>query len=167
MIHIRGLQPKPEQWAKLNVTPLDLTLSESENKENGILDVHGGLEETSRLMFTRPDLVNPIYRTLEPFPVNNFAELFQMGRATNWLGYFGSPRLATASYGAQLQQNRSIRDRAIAFAILDGKLDERDIPRLANLLSNPPFAKVIEGSTRYDAEAERKQREWMKKKGIE
>jgi len=167
MINIRGLQPKLEQWAKLNVSALDLNLSESENKENGILDVHGGLEETSRLMFTRPDLVNPVYRTLEPFPVNNFAELFQRGKATNWLGYFGSPRLATASYGAQLQQNRSIRDRAIAFAILDGQLDERVIPRLADLRSIPPLAKVSEGSARYDAEVERKQREWMTKKGIE
>ena len=132
-----------------------------------MLDLHGGLEETSRLMFTRPDLVNPVYRTLEPFPANNFAELSQMGRATNWLGYFGSPRLANASYGAQLQQNRSIRDAAIAFAVIDGKIDERDIPRIADLRSIPPLAKGIEGSTKYDADVERKQREWMKKKGIE
>jgi hypothetical protein len=35
------------------------------------------------------------------------------------------------------------------------------------MLGIPPIAKALEGSTKYEAEVERKQREWMKKKGIE
>lgn len=167
MVHLRGLEPMPEQLAKLKLTPPDLNLSESENRESGSFDVHAGFDETSRLMFLRPDLVNPTYHTLQPFTANNPAELFQAGKSSNWQGYIGSPRLATANYGAQLQQYRAACDSALAFAILDGLLDEREIPRYANLmLSNKTVAKGLEGSTEYEAAVERKQREWMKNKGI-
>jgi creatinine amidohydrolase/Fe(II)-dependent formamide hydrolase-like protein len=168
MVHLRGLEPTAEQLAKLKLMPTKPNLSESENKENGVLDVHAGWEETSRLLFLRPDLVSPIYRTLTPFAANNIAELFQVSKTPNWLGYIGSPRLATAGYGAQLQQYRSAQDNALALAILNGTLDEREIPRYADfMLADKTVAAALEGASKHDAEVERKQREWMKKKGIE
>ncbi len=168
MINLHGLEPTPEQLSKLNQAPRNLNLSELENKENGSLDVHAGLDETSRLIFLRPDLVNPGYRTLPPFAANNLAELFHVAKAPNWLGYIGSPRLATASYGARSQQHRAARTNALAIAIVDGLLDEREIPRYANfMLADKTVVKALELSTKYDTEVERKQREWMKKKGIE
>jgi creatinine amidohydrolase/Fe(II)-dependent formamide hydrolase-like protein len=168
MVNLHGLEPRPEQLSKLKLAPPDLNLSELENRENGSFDVHAGLDETSRLIFLRPDLVNPNYRTLPPFAANNPVDLFQVAKAPNWLGYIGSPRLATAAYGARLQQYSAARANALALAILDGLLDEREIPRYANfMLSNRTVAKELEGSSRYEAEVERKQREWMKKKGIE
>lgn len=168
MVNLHGLELRPEQLSKLKLGPPNLNLSELENKENGSFDVHAGLDETSRLIFLRPDLVNPGYRTLPPFAANNPVELFQVAKAPNWLGYIGSPRLATAAYGARLQQYQTALANALAIAILDGLLDEREIPRYANfMLSNGTVAKELEGSSRYEAEVERKQREWMKKKGIE
>jgi creatinine amidohydrolase/Fe(II)-dependent formamide hydrolase-like protein len=168
MVHLRGLEPTDEQLAKLKLTKPNLNISEADNKENGMFDVHAGLEETSRLMFLRPDLVSPGYNKLPPFPANNPVQLFQVGAAANWLGYIGSPRLANASLGAQVQQYISAEANALTLAILDGTLDERDVPRIANImLGIPPIAKALEGSTKYEAEVERKQREWMKKKGIE
>lgn len=167
MVNLHGLEPKPEQLSKLKLAPSDFSLTASESKENGSLDVHAGLEETSRLMFLRPDLVNPSYRTLPPFAANNLVELFQIARAPNWLGYIGSPRLATATYGARWQQHSAMQNSALAIAILDG-LDEREVPRYADfMLNNRTVAKELEGSSGYEAEVERKQREWMKKKGIE
>ena len=168
MVNLHGLEPRPEQLSKLKLAPPNLNLSELENRENGSFDVHAGLDETSRLIFLRPDLVNPSYRTLPPFTANNLVELFQVAKAPNWLGYIGSPRLATAAYGARSQQYNTARANALAIAILDGLLDEREIPRYANfMLSNRTAAKELEGSSRNEAEVERKQREWMKKKGIE
>lgn len=168
MVNLHGLEPRPEQLSKLKLAPPNLNLSELENRENGSFDVHAGLEETSRLLFLRPDLVSPIYRTLTPFATNNPAELFRVGKAPNWLGYIGSPRLATANHGAQLQQYRSARDNALAIAILDGLLEEREIPRYANfMLGDKTVAKELEGASKHDAEVERKQREWIKKRGIE
>jgi hypothetical protein len=165
MVHLRGLEPTPEQLSKLKLKPPQPGLSELESKENGVLDIHAGFDETSRLMFLRPDLVNPIYRTLPPFTVNNSAELFRVAKAANWLGYIGSPRRATASDGAQLQQYRAARDNALALAILDGSLDEREIPRYSNImLADKTVAKELEGASRHDAEIERKQRAWREKK---
>ena len=168
MVHLRGLEPTAEQLSKLKLTPPKLSLSESESKEIGALDVHAGAEETSRLMFLRPDLVNPIYRTLPPFTVNNSVELFRAAKATNWLGYISSPRRASAGKGAQLQQYRSAQDNALALAILDGFLDEREIPHYANnMLGDKTVVKELEGASKYDARVEQRQRDWMKKKGIE
>ena len=168
MVNLHGLEPRPEQLSKLKLTLAELNLSEPEKRENGSFDVHAGLDETSRLLFLRPDLVNPSYPTLAPFAANNPVELFQVAKAPNWLGYIGSPRLASAAYGASLQQYRAARTNALAIAILDGSLDEREIPRYANfMLGDRTVAKELEGSSRNEADVERKQREWMKKKGIE
>ena len=41
-------------------------------------------------------------------------------------------------------------------------------PRYADfMLNDKTVVRELEGSTKYEAEIERKQREWMKKKGIE
>lgn len=167
MVNLHGLQPNSEQLSKLKLTQPYPQTTPAEDKENGLMDVHAGLEETSRLMFLRPDLVNPVYRTLAPFTANNLTELFQTAKAPNWRGYIGSPRLATANYGAQLQQYRAAWNNALAIAILDG-FDEREIPRYANIMLNDKtVVRELEGSTRYEADIERKQQEWMMKKGIE
>ncbi len=167
MVNLHGLEPTAEQLAKLKLTPPNLNLSESERKEIGNMDEHAGFQETSRLIFLRPDLVDPSYRTLPPVAANNPIELFQVAKAPNWLGYIGSPRLATAAYGARLQQYRAMQNNALAIAILDG-LDEREIPRYADfMLNDKTVLRELEGSTKYEVEVERKQRNWMKKKGIE
>lgn len=167
MVNLHGLQPTPEQLSKLKLIQSSPGTSAIEDKENGMLDVHAGLEETSRLLFLRPHLVSPIYKKLPPFAANTLPELFQIAKAPNWQGYIGSPRLATATYGAQLQQYRAALGNALAIAILDG-LDEREIPRYAHfMLHDKTATSELLGSTKYEAEVERKQREWMKKKGIE
>jgi len=168
MVNLHGLEPTVEQLAKLKLTPPNLNLSESERKEIGNMDEHAGFQETSRLIFLRPDLVDSSYRTLLPVAANNPVELFQVAKASNWLGYIGSPRLATAAYGVRLQQYRAARANALAIAILDGLSDEREIPRYANfMLSDKTVVRALEGASEHDAAVERKQREWMKKKGIE
>lgn len=166
MVNLRGLQPKAEQLARLKLPANEPESTAEDEKENGALDVHAGLEETSRMMFLRPDLVSPLYRTLQPLAVNNPVELFDVPHAANWPGYLGSPRLATAAHGAQLQQYRAVRDTTLALAILDG-LDDREIPRYASfMLGMKPVAAGLEGSNQYEADVERKQLEWLKKKNM-
>jgi creatinine amidohydrolase/Fe(II)-dependent formamide hydrolase-like protein len=167
MVNLHGLEPTSEQVSKLKLPQSYSRSSAAEDRENGLLDVHAGLEETSRLLFLRPELVNPIYNQLPPFAANTLPELFQVASAANWQGYIGSPRLATAAYGVRLQQYHAVRANALALAILDG-LDEREIPRYADfMLNDKTVLRELEGSTKYEAEVERKQRNWMKKKGIE
>lgn len=169
MVHLRGLQPTAEQLAKLNLpAPPDFGLSEAEKKEVGNMDEHAGFDETSRLLFLRPDLVSPIYKQLLPQTTNNPIEFFKVARAVGWQGYLSSPRIANANYGARSQQYRSQSDNALALAILDGKLDERDIPRYGKIMTNDKqIMAELAASSRNELERERKQQEWMKKRGIE
>ena len=168
MVNLFGLEPTPDQLTKLKLTHARAVSSELERKESGQFDVHAGFSETSRLLFLRPDLVNPIYSKLTPFSANNPVELFQVARTQDWPGYISSPRLARVDYGAKAMAYSAAETNAMALAILDGLIDEREVPRYANfMLSMKPLVTGLEGSSRYEAEVERKQREWMKKKGIE
>ena len=164
MVNLHGLQPTAEQMAKLNLATPNLDLSELEKNEIGLMDDHAGFQETSRLMFLRPDLIGPGYRELPSLAANDPAELFRLARTSNWRGYIGSPRLARAAHGARLQHYWATRNSVLALAILDG-LDEGAIPRYSRLmLSDKTVMNALEGATKYETEVERKQREWITKR---
>src|ERR1043165_6028707 len=65
-----------------------LGLTNEEDRENG-LDVHGGMDETSQMLFLHPELVRPGYRTAPPQAGSNWRELINRGAASSWPGYFG------------------------------------------------------------------------------
>ncbi|MDQ4122062.1 MAG: creatininase family protein [Acidobacteriota bacterium] len=94
MIHIRGLVPIAEQLAKLNLPkPPEMNVfSEAQKKEIGAMDEHAGFDETSRLMFLRPDLVSPVYKQLPPQTTNNPTEFFQVARVMGWLSQLAASR---------------------------------------------------------------------------
>jgi creatinine amidohydrolase/Fe(II)-dependent formamide hydrolase-like protein len=167
MVHLVGLRPTQEQYAKAKLTVPYPELTEAEAKENGP-DIHAGFDETSGMLFLRPDLVNPIYKQLPPLAVNNPADQYKIANAKDWLGYLGSPRLGNASFGSRKMHCRAAQAKAIVWAIIDGVLDERDIPRYSKpMFDNKDVVKSLEGAIKDDAERTRKQREWMKKKGVE
>jgi creatinine amidohydrolase len=167
MVHLIGLQATKEQLLKAKLGATFPEYTETETKENGRLDIHAGFEETSVTLFLHPELVSPIYKTLPSLTVNNPSDQFRFARQSDWLGYLGAPRMARADYGAKRMQWREALDKAIAFAILDGILDEREIPRgPSSLLGDNQFLKEIQGSINDDAERERKQLQWLKEKGM-
>jgi len=167
MVHLRGLQPTKEQLDKLKLTPPQLGLSDAVKKEVGVFDLHAGFEETSRLMFLRSDLVDAVYKRLTPMTVNAPSDVAQFQTST-WPGYVGSPRIADARYGKQLQEYRATRDIALTLAIIDGQLDERAVPRYgAIMLAAEAAAKVPDRAALNEQAIAQKQREWMKNKGIE
>jgi creatinine amidohydrolase/Fe(II)-dependent formamide hydrolase-like protein len=90
-----------------------------EQKEHGLI-VHAGAEETSQTLFLQPQLVAEDYLEAKPFPAAKTTELNQIAKAPNWLGYFGSPRLATSTKGAVMVEHRSKLLIELALRILDG-----------------------------------------------
>lgn len=168
MVHLRGLAPTAEQMTRLGITAPKLNLSGAELKEIGNFDEHAGFDETSRLMFVRPDLVSPGYAQLEARTANDPAEFFQRARADDWPGYLSSPRLASAMHGAVLQQYRAARDNALALAILEGALEEREIPRYSAIMTgNQQMMDELRASTKNEVERARRQQEWLRKNGLE
>jgi hypothetical protein len=64
-------------------------------------------------------------------------------------------------------QFRVTRDTALIFAILDGVLDERDIPRFGQMMiGNKQMAAARAAIERNEVERGRKQLEWLAKKGL-
>lgn len=131
--------------------------------ENGAIDIHAGISETSRVLFLRPGLVDPAYRGARSLGAATPADLDRIAHAADWPGYVGAPRLATAAFGAAVMHARADRFNTIALQILDG-LDERTIPRYADAAVRRQ-AQVVEGALRDDAEREARQEAWLRARG--
>jgi len=141
------------------------TVSEADRKEDGLFQVHAGLSETSRLLFLRNDLIPSTYLNARSYTANNMAEAVTHGKKIDWPGYIGAPRLATASFGARAMRHDAEEFNRLALSILDG-LDERSIPRLSVLgYRDPATAEVLSIAAKHWATIERKQSQWLKKKG--
>lgn len=141
-------------------------MSEEEQREDAS-STHAGLSETSRLLFLRPDLVNPAYKNAPPITPRDAKHRLDIAKAEGWPGYFGSPRLASAAFGAKAWRTASSGTIDLALKILDG-FDYRQMPRLGDEIP-PPAAPSAAGKTfrQHNEEIEKKQQEWLKKKGLE
>lgn len=160
MVNIEGLAPS----ASSNLPPVP-PLTKAQEDENG-LDIHAGLSELSRLLSTAPELVDPAYKNAPPFTAHSMLGLVQIAKADSWPGYFGSPRLASASRGEQIYARNSSQSIELALGILDG-LDERTIARFADeSLADPGEYAVAKGSMKRDEAIEKRQRAWLRKNGL-
>ena len=65
----------------------------------GYYDAHAGINETSMILYCRPDLVKPSYKDL---PIFRVKEVREAQARSDWQGYWGAPSLAAASFGKEL-----------------------------------------------------------------
>ena len=66
----------------------------------GYIDAHAGINETSMILYCRPDLVKPSYKAL---PIFKTKEMREAQARSDWqVGYWGAPSLATAGFGKEL-----------------------------------------------------------------
>ncbi len=157
MVNLVGLMPVISAW--------DGPKTDKERQEDG-LPVHAGMDETSMMLFLRPDLVSPGYKSARPQSSDKMEELIRLSRSEAWPGYFGSPRLARRSQyekGWRAAGREAIR---LALRILDG-LDDRQLVRFGDEMSkSEPDAKLDEESLKHEAQIWRKQQEWLTKRGL-
>jgi creatinine amidohydrolase/Fe(II)-dependent formamide hydrolase-like protein len=159
MVHLSGLIPDEP------VSP-QLDLSSQEQMDNG-LEVHGGLSETSQILFLRPDLVRPGYQNAEPQSGESMRDLVTRGAEVGWPGYFGAPSLATASRGARIMEARLAELSDLALRILDGfdyrSLQRRSEGRLEDEAVREYNAAALEHAQRI----QQVQQEWLERQGLE
>jgi creatinine amidohydrolase/Fe(II)-dependent formamide hydrolase-like protein len=154
MVNLTGLLPVVSDW--------DGKKSDTERKEDG-LPIHAGMDETSMMLALRPELVNSRYKQAKPFASDKMEDLIAIAQSNDWLGYFGSPRLATRKQYANGWQIASQEAISLALKILNG-LDERTIPRFGDeMLKSKPDVALDEASLKHEAEIKRKQDDWLKK----
>jgi creatinine amidohydrolase/Fe(II)-dependent formamide hydrolase-like protein len=65
----------------------------------GYIDAHAGINETSMILYCRPDLVRSLYKDL---PIFKTKEMREAQANPDWPGYWGAPSLATAVFGKEL-----------------------------------------------------------------
>jgi creatinine amidohydrolase/Fe(II)-dependent formamide hydrolase-like protein len=117
------------------------------------LDVHAGAGETSWMLFVQPGLVDSAYRNAAPQRGESWRDLVRIAKAPNWPGYFSSPAIASASYGAVIHEKATTTLIALALRVLDGE----DVDA-AVLSDRTPLL-----DKRW---ARRKQQEWLEKNGL-
>lgn len=158
MVYLSGLRTDDPVVLKLN-------LSIQEEIDNG-LDVHGGMRETSELLFVRPDLVRSGYRSADPEPGESWRDLVTRGGESDWPGYFGAPHLATASRGARIIAARSAELSGLALRILDG-LDYRSLQRKSVAeLEDEAILEYDVDARNHAQRIQEAQREWLDSRGL-
>ena len=90
-------------------------------------------------------------------------ELIAIAQSKNWLGYFGSPRLASREQYANGWQIALSEAVNLGIKILGG-LDDRTIPRFADEMQKSPTDVALDNaSLKHEAEIKRKQEDWLRK----
>lgn len=129
-------------------------MTNKQHEEDGIISPHAGMRETSEILFLQPKLLDAEYKSAPPIAAQNREQLVKIAKADDWPGYFGSPRLATAAFGAKYWKEYSSRVIDLALRILDGF----DYRQMKHVKETP----VSERALKHERDIERKQSEWLK-----
>ena len=159
MVYLKGLIPDEPVVPELN-------LSSEEHANNG-LDVHGGMSETSDILFLRPDLVRSGYRTADPLPGDTMRSLVTLAAESDWPGYFGAPHLATASRGATAMAADFERLSSLALRILDG-FDHRSLQRRSDLqLEDEATSDYVSSGREHARRIRETQQKWLESRSLQ
>jgi creatinine amidohydrolase len=141
------------------------TKTEEQEQEDGFTP-HAGMVETSRVKFLRPDLVKDEVSRAKPLTARNWDDLEPLAKADDWPGYWGSPRLATAAFGANHLDTVSSALVEVASGILDGD-DPRELARSSDEARNNPVNVAIDADAiDHDREIRKKQQDWLVGEGL-
>lgn len=158
MVHLCGLMPVVQA-----VQGAQKLWSEEAQRENGLF-IHSEMIETSWMLFLRPTAVRSTYISAMSRTAPAMGDVVRLAEQPDWTGYFGAPRLATPSNGARAVQEYGAAVVKLALEILDGA-DPRRIERFADAMKTVPEQVQIDAAAAaHDAELERRQREWLRKR---
>jgi creatinine amidohydrolase/Fe(II)-dependent formamide hydrolase-like protein len=160
MINLWDLLPVISGWGNAMVS----AMTDAEKKEDGA-SLHGGMDEHSLILYLKPELVAPGYRTAPAVTGQSLQESFDEARKADWPGYLGSPRLATAALGEKIWVAFSAAASDQTLKILEG-IDSSAIPRYADILEkNPIYQKEwISPAAAHDEALDAKEREWLRRR---
>lgn len=123
--------------------------------------VHAGLAEHSILRHLKPDLVSTAVASAPSITAKQPDELTGIASGSDWPGYFGAPRLASAELGGKLLQASVNAYVSAALAILDGNRNP-DVGRYADFMSSiPAIEAVMERSRQHDSNRGIDQEKWL------
>jgi len=140
--------------------------NEKEKKEDG-LGVHAGMNETSVLLYLKPETVKTEFKDAEPVTAYNSEGLVSKSEENGWQGYLGSPRLSSSTFGEKYWKGwvNFIIERVES--ILDNNYDFSNPTFYEVELGDAAFSLSNKDAKNHDLEIETKQNEWLKSKGYD
>ena len=157
MVNLSGLE---------DLFPLDDGLLTIEDQQAAGLDPHAGTGETSWILAVQPGLVNPAYKNAISQRGESWVDLMRIAKDPDWPGYFSSPANADASYGAAFMKKLADMYITVVNKVLDGE-DLDSIPRYAEIMEgSAPNLEIDHSALEEEARRQRKQDEWLKKRGL-
>ncbi len=160
MVHLWGLVPVLQAWGRV-LQGLD----KAQAQEDGV-SLHGGMDETSLMLYLKPDLVPPGYKSAPVRTGHSLEESFAAAKSPGWPGYVGSPRLGNAALGEKIWKALAASFTSHALKILDGA-DPRQFRRYGDALAHvPAYAEMDNRVLADDQAAQEKQAAWLKNKNL-
>ena len=139
MVHLlgrRGCQPD-------GLEPPPITMLSASAMTADTDSPHGGVMETSRVWWIRPDLVDSAaVRQAGDVMAKGTAEWARVAQRADWPGYVGAPRFATLELGEWLYQTQRRSCTELALRLLDG-LDERTVHRYGDQIRAYPDVRTL------------------------
>lgn len=159
MVHLFGLTTVNECYDAASKV-----LDKKALDEDGFT-VHAGAGEHSQILFLRPDLVDPGWKSAPPLTARNFDDLYNLAAQRDWPGYYGSPRQASPQLGSAVMTSCADKLTHISQLVLDG-LDTSTLERFYDRL-DPRDAIGDKTEKAHDREIVAKQANWLSKHHIE
>lgn len=157
MVHLAGLQSV--------FAALDGPKSPAERAADG-LPIHAGMDETSLLLYLQPNLVRSAFRHASDHSDSTMDGLVARAGSDGWPGYFGAPRLATATHGERIWTALRDSTAAVALRVLAGR-DHELTDRFATLMEgSAPDVRLDAASRRAEEVRAQRQRAWLSKHGV-
>ena len=159
MVNLFGLNPVMENWFSGQMTDV-------QKKEDGF-SIHAGMAETSSMLYIVPYLVDSNYKHAIPLTGNDMSHLNQIAKDTNWLGYFGSERLANREFGKEAW-NKNIKEYCdIVMNIIDNKINPDTISKFGNIMQQSPVDVMLDSLSNIEEKRRKSvQNIWLNKKRL-
>ena len=159
MVNLFGLNPVMEKW-------FSGKMSEEQKKEDGF-SIHAGITETSSMLYIVPALVDTNYKQAIPITGTDMNHLNQIAKEPNWLGYFGSERLANKEFGREAW-NKNVKDYCnMVMNIIDNKINPDTISKFGNIMKQSPVDVMLDSLTNIEEQRrKRKQTIWLNNKSL-
>lgn len=159
MVNLMGINALQLSW-------FDAANAKEQEKEDG-MKMHGGMSETSSMLYIVPQLVDINYKYAIPFAGSDMQALIQIAKSRQWKGYFGSEKIASPGYGEAAWKLNAKDCLKYVFDILNNKIDIDTIPRFGDFMMQSK-SDVDLDSLSLKEEQRRKeiQTKWIMKKGF-
>lgn len=157
MINLFGYARIQDEWFKIEKK------TKEQEQQDG-LKMHAGMDETSGILYLKPDLVSPEFKTAKRLSGDGMKALIEISSQKDWPGYFGSEAIATAELGKGAWKTNVANFSEFVLDIIEGKINPGTVQRFSELLSTDKDSKLLDSLSLVE-EARRKQMqmEWLVK----